>query len=182
MALPNWRIQIQKRLGAETWQNDYLTDDSTIEDAQDLSALILTFEQNVHGVNVVFEFIRISTTIKGDRRFRHLTINEPGLQPNTPYLPLYNTLRLDLGTAESDPARKFYRAPVREDQQENGIILASTLGFLNGYAQDLLVATDVVDHLVTTKGNRVTSALFYDRVQMRQLHRRRRKKVTPPTP
>lgn len=179
MALPNWRIQTQKRLGAEVWQNDWLTDDVTIEDAQDLAALILTFEQNVHGSNVIFEFILISSTIKFDRRFRHLTINEPGLQPNTTYLPLYNTLRLDLGTAESDPARKYLRAPVREDQQENGVIIPSTLGFLNGYANDLLVVTNVVDHLVTTKGNRVTSALFYDRVQMRQLHRRKRKKVTP---
>lgn len=179
MALPNWRIQIQKRLGDETWQNDYLTDDVTIEDAQDLSALILTFEEAIHSLDVAFEFIRISTTIVGDRRFRHLTINEAGTQPNTSYLPLYNTFRLDLGTSESDPARKYYRAPVREDQQENGFINGTTLTFYNDYAQNLLVATNVIDHLVTTKGNRVTSALFYDRVQMRQLHRRRRKQTNP---
>lgn len=179
MAPPNWRIQIQKALGTETWQNDYLTDDVTIEDAQDLAALILTFEQNIHSAQVVFEFIRISTTIVGDRRFRHITINELGLQPVTSYLPLYNTLRLDLQTAESDPARKYYRAPVREDMQENGVILPTTLTFLNGFAQDLLVTTQVIDHLVTTKGNRVTAASFYNQVQMRQLHRRKRKKETP---
>lgn len=180
MPLPLWRIEIHKELNNEEWTNDYLTSDLTIDDAQDLAAVLQTFERNIHTTAVQFTYIRVSSYVKFDRTFRHLTTNLPGLQEAVDYLPLFNTLRLNLGTADSDPGRKYYRTPVPESQQSNGVFNPAYITSLNGLANTYLVATDALEHLVTPKGNQVTSAVFYDRVQMRQLHRRRKKKVVTP--
>ena len=181
MAAPRWRIEIHKRYNAEKWANDYLTDDLTIEDAQDLANELLSWEKNVHQTTVLFEYILISTYAKEDRVFRHLTINQFGLVGAVDSLPLYCTLRLDLPTADSDPCRKYYRAPVAESQQANGFLMVDYLNAINTGANNQLVVSDVVSHIVSNKGNKVIGATFHNTVQMRQLHRRRKKKQpTPP--
>lgn len=180
MPIPLWRIETVKELNGEVWSNDYLTDDLTIDDAQDLAAVLQTFERSIHSALVQFTYIRVSSYTKFDRTFRHLTTNLAGLQEATDYLPLFNTVRLNLGTSESDPGRKYYRIPVPETQQVNGTLVGSYVAALNGLANTGLVATSAIDHLVTPKGNRITSVTTYPNVQMRQLHRRRKKK--PPTP
>src|SRR6185369_10483109 len=113
MAVPNWRIEIVKSLLGEQWSNDYLTDDVAIEDVQDLAVILLSWEQSIHMAAVNFDYIRIATTIPFDRTFRHITFNEPGTAGNLAYIPLFNTLRIDLGTTDSDPGRKYYRSEER---------------------------------------------------------------------
>jgi hypothetical protein len=179
MALPTWRIQIQKSIVAESWSNDYLTDDLTIEDAQDLANELITWERNIHSGLVIFEYVRISSYIPGDRTFRHLAINLPGLTQIQEHLPLFNTMRVDLGTANSDPARKYYRLPVSELTQQNGAFNTQFLADRAANIQTYLVTPLVLGHIVTTKGNSVVSATVHRYVQMRQLTRRRRKKLVP---
>lgn len=178
MALPTWRIQLHKQIVSEEWTNDYLTDVETMEDAVDLLSEILTFEKAIHSGIVVFTYARVSSFVEGDRTFRHITLNELGTQPSTAYLPLFNTARMDMQTNNADPCRKYYRMPVREDMQENGIINGTTLDFLNGYIAEHL-GIEVLSRIVSTKGNNVISASFHNQVQIRQLHRRRKKKQTP---
>lgn len=180
MGLPTWRIQIVKELGNEVWSNDYLTDDVTIEDAQDLSALLQTWERNIHMDSVLFSYIRVSSYAPDDRIFRHLTTNVPGLVTATAYLPLFNTLRVDLGTTDSDPARKYYRCPVSESTQTSGVFDGAYRTTIAGLITTYLITPGVLGHLVTTKGNTVVTATPYIYVQMRQLHRRRKKKVVTP--
>lgn len=180
MALPRWRIEIHKSMGGEEWANDWLTDDDTIEDAQDLSALILTFEQHIHSTAVFFEYIRISTTLKFDRVFRHLAINQPGIDTSSDSLPLFNVYRLDMGTDDSDPCRKYFRAPVPEAAQTNGFVNGAVLTSLNGAVGTYLITPGVLPHIVSPKGHTVLTASFNARVQMRQLHRHKRKKVVTP--
>lgn len=179
MPLPLWRIEIVKELNNEQWSNDYLTDDATLDDAQDLSAILQTFERQIHMAVVRFTYIRVSSYVPGDRTFRHITTNLPGLRETSDYMPLFNTMRVDFGTADSDPGRKYYRTPVAEVWSVNGFFVGEINTLLTADIATYLVATNALEHLVTPKGNRITSASLYPRVQMRQLHRRRKKKVTP---
>lgn len=181
MTAPIWRIEINKSYGAESWANDYLTDDATILDAQDLSALLLTFEQQMHTTAVFFNYIRISSTAPADRYFRHIAINQPGIQAAGDSLPLYCTARLDMPTSTSDPCRKYYRLPIAEGWQTNGFIAGSVMTMWAASINTYLVTPSVLSHIVTNAGNKVISASFNPAVQMRQLHRHRRKKV-PPAP
>lgn len=179
MAVPLWRIEIVKQLGSEQWSNDYLTDNETIDDAQDLAAVLQTFERNIHMEIVQFPYIRVSSYVAGDRTFRHFDTNLGGLQTVAEYLPLFNTVRMNMSTSDSDPGRKYYRIPVPETQQSNGTLASGYVTSLNGLIGTYLVTPLALEQLVTPKGNRITSAAMYPNVQMRQLHRRRKKKVTP---
>lgn len=178
MGTPRWRIQIVKSLGAHTWSNDYLTDDATIEDAQDLGALLVTFERTIHQTTVLFVYMRVSSYLVGDRHFRHFPLNLTGIDTAADSLPLFNTIRMDMGTSDSDPARKYYRIPVAEGAQTNGIVNGAVLTSLNSVANTQLVTSGVIGHIVTTAGHPCLTAQFSANVQIRQLTRRKRKKVT----
>lgn len=179
MGTPRWRIQIQKAVVGEEWSNEYLTDDLLLDDAQDLSSQLLTFERNVHLTNVNFVYVRISSYIPGDRTFRHININQPGLLTTGDFMPLFNTARMDMGTSDSDPARKYYRLPVLETNQASGVFTPAFITTFTTQITNHLVTPGVFAHIVTTAGNTVTGATLHPLVQMRQLHRRKRKKVTP---
>lgn len=179
MGTPLWRIEIVKSQNFEVWSNDWLTDDVTIEDAQDLAGELLGFEQALHQTTVLFQYIRISSYVPNDRIFRHIVQNVPGLAEAADSLPLFNTYRLDLSTANSDPARKYFRSPVSEANQTNGIITGQALTAINNLANTMLVANSVITHIVTPRGNSCGDAEFHNEVQMRQLHRHKRKKIAP---
>jgi len=180
MGQPIWRIEIVKELPQETWANDYLTDATTIEDAQDLSAVIQSFERSIHMNTVLFSYIRISTVLKGDRYFRHLTTNLPGLANTVEYLPLYCTVRMDMPTTNHDPCRKYYRLPIGEGTQANGVFNSTSLDAWNSLIQSGLVTPGALDQIVTSHGFNVDGASMHPMVQMRQLHRHKRKKVVTP--
>lgn len=177
MAPPVWRIEINKSFPGEEWANDYLTKSTTIEDAQDLASILLDFERSIHMSAVQFNYMRISSWIKGDRTFRHLAINLAGQATTVEYLPLYCTMRLDLPTANSDPARKYYRLPVGEGAQANGVFNSASIDAWTAAVNTHLVANDAIPLIVTSKGNPCTTANVFPYVQMRQLHRRRKKKA-----
>lgn len=178
MASPRWRIEIFKTLGVETWANTYLTDDNTIDDAQDLAQSLITWEQHIHMAVINFDYALVSSYGAG-RVFRHYVINEPGLYDNLAYIPLFNTVRIDMGTDDADPARKYYRCPVAEANQNEGLLESTYISALNSLITTYLVTPGVLGHLVTTKGNTVVNAVVHPQVQMRQQHRRRKKKVLP---
>lgn len=179
MALPNWRIEIVKQLDGEVWSNDYLTALVTIDAAADIADELVAWEQQVHASVVTILYALVSTTIKGDRTFRHITYNVPGIPNIGEYLPLFNTIRVDLQTEDSDPGRKYYRQPIPENGQANGYLVPGTVASFNAAIASTL--QPIIDNsaLVTPKGNQITGATTFPKVQIRQLHRRRRKKVTP---
>jgi hypothetical protein len=179
MGTPQYRIQIVKSRGFEQWSNDYLTDDPTLLDAQDLAALLLTWEQHIHDTATNFDYIRVSDETPDDRTFRHLVINQPGVVSAGDSLPLFNTLRIDLQTSISDSGRKYYRCPVSEGNQVNGFFTGDYVTAIQGLITTYLVTPDVLSHIVTNAGNTVVAATVHTQVQMRQLHRRRRPVVAP---
>jgi hypothetical protein len=177
MSPPSYRIQIVKSLGAEQWSNDYLTDHDTLTLAENLATQLVTFEQKIHMAVVKFDYVRISTFLPGDRIFRHIPLNLTGLVNTVEYIPLYNTLRVDFQTASSDPARKYYRCPISEADQQNGAFIST---YLSGIALTMFTYLDdpgLYGDIVTTAGNKVITASHHGDVQMRQLHRHKRKKV-----
>jgi hypothetical protein len=180
MPTPIWRIQVQKQFLNQNWSNDYLTSAITIEDATDVANAVIAFERAIHAVSVEFLYVRISSVTVGDRYHRDITLNEPGLRDTggSDALPLFNTIRVDFGTSFYDPGRKYYRSPVVESDQSGGSLLPGTISFING-AIAAHLPTDVLNEIVTPKGHQVTDASCYQYVQMRQQHRRRKKKVTP---
>lgn len=180
MGLPQWRIQIVKSLAGEQWSNDYLTDLATLTEAHDLAIQLTTFEENIHGTVVHFDYYRVSSFTPFDRVFEHLPINSYGLASVGDYLPLFNTLRVDLATSASDPARKYYRLPVGEGQQALGFFLSDIMTTWASAIFTYLTDEGVLENIVTNVGHKVIGASCHNAVQMRQLHRHRRPRVTPP--
>lgn len=179
MTAPIWRIEIVKSKAGEQWANDYLTDIATLPDAEDLASILLGFERDIHTTAVFFDYIRVSSFLAFDRVFRHLVVNEAGVQASGDSLPLYCTARMDMSTFSSDPARKYYRLPVAEAWQTNGFIDAAVLTMWAASINTHLIATSAIGNIVTNAGHNCLTASFNPAVQMRQLHRHRRKKVVP---
>lgn len=180
MALPNYRLSIYKRLGNEAWSNDWLLNTIDIDAADSVAVALVEFEERMHSEEVQFEYYRVSSTAVGDRVFRHVPINQPGYVPLSAgnNLPLFNTMRVDLQTIDSDPCRKYFRTPVIEGNQENGKFTDAAMTYFTQVITTYLLNTIALDNIVSNKGNVVTTASVYPYVQMRQLARRRKKKVT----
>lgn len=181
MPAPTHRIQIQKHIGAEVWDNDYLVSAADMSVAAGYAALLLDFERALHRPEVTFDFTLVSTVTVGDRVFVHTPVNLPGLNPNVGpdiLLPLFNTLRLDLQTADSDPGRKYYRGVLLAGDLQSDFTLAPSR--LANY--QTIVAGNAgrpsQTGVVTPKGNDIVGQTVADTIQGRQLHRKRRKKVT----
>lgn len=173
------RLEIHKQLLSEEWTNAYLISGVDMDDAQDVADAILEFERRFHRDIVFFTYYLLSTLMVEDRIFRHIPINASGLLAtgSNQYLPLYNTFRVDFGTLDSDPCRKYYRAPVLEAEQENGLLASGEQAAKNTIISTYFFGSVAGDNLYTPAGNVVTSGTCFGQVQMRQLHRKRKKKV-----
>lgn len=182
MALPNFRVQIDKSILSQHWSNDYLLTAADLLSASNDAQAIVAMERSIHGSVVNFNYVRTSTLTVGDRSFIHAPINLTGQidYSGFEYLPLFNTVRVDLGTAGSDPARKYYRIPVLEVNQVNGKLTTAIMASITAQVQNILPAGSTAVPLVTTKGNVVVNASVHPDVQMRQLYRRGKKKVSIP--
>ncbi len=161
MALPNYRISIVKKFGAEEWSNDYLVNAASLDAAATLASSLVEFEEAIHFDVVEFVYYRVSTTAVGDRTFRHVPINQTGTAESAgqSFLPLFNTFRM----------------PIGESQQNGGILETSFITGATSAINDLLVPVIAEGAIVTSKGNVVTGATPYRFVQERQLKRRKRR-------
>jgi len=181
MGLPTHRIEIRKHAFGHSWANDYLVECPTLDDAESVANILIAFEQNIHYTVVMFDSARISTTTKFDRVFRHVVINETGTPDaaGQQFLPLFNTLRLDMTTLDSDPCRKYYRIPIPESEQTDGNFAPGWISALDPQFPPVLAALPDGSSIVSNKGNIVINGSFHPLVQMRQLHRHKKKKVVP---
>ena len=175
-----YRVQISKLKGSEEWSNDWIIEDETIEDAEDTANDLITFEKQIHQDSVLFSYVRISTVLPGDRYFRHIAVNQFGLRNSVDSLPLYCTFRLDMPTSTSDPCRKYFRGPVQEGDQTNGFLAGALLTTFNGYVATYLATPGLFPKILSGAGNAVIGASFNPQVQMRQLHRHKRRRVIVP--
>lgn len=172
------RVEIRKNLGAANWSNDYLIQATDMDDAVATANALVTMERHLHYDNILFVFVRVSQNNPLTRVFRHIGLNVYGLQSlgGAEYLPLFCTVRVDFTTDNSDPSRKYYRMPVMEAWQSNGVISGTQVTALNALLTTYFLGSVAGDNIYTPKGNLVTGAAVYPNVQMRQQHRRHKKK------
>lgn len=181
MGVPTHRVEIRKHQGGHSWANDYLIESPTMDDVESAANALIQFERTLHYNNVMFDNARLSTMQIGDRNFRHIAINASGIADASglQFLPLFNTLRLDMTTNDSDPCRKYYRLPIPESQQDGGV-LSSAL--ISGIGPAFIAVIDGFPDgtsIVSNIGHIVINGGPFPEVQMRQLHRHKRKKIIP---
>lgn len=179
MGMPTHRAEIRKEWQGHSWSNDYLIEGPSMDDAATLALSAVEFERHLHKNAVDFVYLRVSTVNVGDRIFRHIPLNLPGLASTdtTNLLPLFNVVRMDLQTADSDPCRKYYRLPISEVQQDNGVIAGSEVIAFGTLLAAWIAGWGSTTKVVSSKGHNVVGGVVYPFVQMRQLHRHRRPKV-----
>ena len=79
MGVPTHRIEVRKSKGGHQWSNDYLVECPTMADAVTMAVGAVNFEKSFHQAAVNFDYYRVSTVAVGDRTFRHVPLNVPGL-------------------------------------------------------------------------------------------------------
>jgi hypothetical protein len=180
MGVPTHRLEIRKTWSGHNWSNDYQIEAPDMADAEGLTLAILAFERAIHLDVVTFVYWRVSTVAVGDRIFRHQVVNLPGLlsPSSSELLPLFNTARLDMATVDSDPCRKYYRIPLTEAQQANGVIVSGVQTSWNALFATCVAAWPSTARVVSGAGHNVIGGTIFPNVQMRQLHRHKR----PPLP
>lgn len=185
--MPHYLVQIFKTHNFEPrpWSNVYQIDAASLVVATNAADMIATAERGFHKVSVTFLYARISTTTEGDDEYTTLPINLPGVIADpADALPLWNTLRADINVVGGGrPSRKFYRLPLGEAEtngmailvgQRNQVITALTQ--LNSDLAALSV------FLEDPQAQRWSVDTVLERIQMRQLHRRRRRIISTPSP
>lgn len=177
--IPKWRGVIIKRLGTEEWTNRYIIQAGTIQDAHNLLHTIYTYERTVTGNIVTFLRYRTDDAVKDTDVFIQNDLNTLGSQDyaGAQYLPLFNRAVVDLNTAMGRPSRKYLCLPLVEGHVVNGDITQIQRDFLmQHYVTPLL---GVVGH-VDVDGQPFVSGTVKQAVGMRQLRRKRKKKVVTP--
>lgn len=182
MGVPTHRIEIRKTYGGHDWSNDYQIEAPSFDNALSMAIALLTFERAIHMIPVLFTYYRVSTVTIGDRVFRHTPISTSGLYGagGSDFLPLFNTMRFDLQTADSDPCRKYFRCPLPEGLVLNEVIHSDLLTAANTAYLAAVATFPTGSKIVSSKGHNVVAGYAYRIVQMRQLHRHRRKKIVAP--
>lgn len=180
--MPLFKVDIEKLLGQEYWTNRYIVNATDLQEGDDIGASIVAAEQEFHLTDVLFTKRRTSTLAPGGE-FTTTNINLPGNRAGSgTFLPLFNTLRVDLSVFGSRPSRKYYRGVLTEgDISGDGVTTNFTpllTLLLNVIADEASTGEGVVD----VDGQLITSVGVYPRVQMRQLRRGRRRRTTPVLP
>lgn len=174
-------IQTFKHLGSQKWTNRYIVDAADLAAATSAALIILDHERTRQLDVVTLDYARISTAATGDDVYTTLPYNLNGSASTggVDYLPLYNTVLVDIGvTGGGRPSRKFYRPPIRENEQSNGTLDSSVVAAFNTMVSDMI--SDLEDNstpAVDPQGQALQGASVstHPAVQERQLHRRRRR-------
>lgn len=183
--MPRWQIDIEKRLGQEFWTNVWNVDAGNLQEAIGAAQDIILMEQAIHTSYVTFTKARVRTPVQGDFIFETIPINELGtIDPlGDSYLPLFNCVRVDFGVSASKPSRKYFRLPLLESQQTNGLLVgAFRLQVEQQIAQRLIALQTAGTPLVDVDAQPLNGANVAIDVAMRQLRRGSKRKEKPVIP
>lgn len=118
-----------------------------------------------------------------DDSFTERIYNDAGTNGDTDVLlPLFNSAKVLFGTASlGRPDYKFLKGLVTEDANENSFLASSVIGHIEDVFSALITAMSSAGvPLVSENGDLWASVSVAPLIQMRQMHRRRRR--TTPTP
>lgn len=178
--MPIFQVDIQKNLDTEYWTNVYHVQAADRAEAATIADDILSAERSIHQTRVVFPSMRIAP-YPGPSEGTIVVVGLTGGAPNDPYLPLFNVLRVDFSTPVGRPSRKYYRIPIPESVQENGVLSTSfQTDFSTAY--NLAMAPLYGGQLVDVDGQPLTFGRLIPNVGMRQLRRGSKRRLEPVIP
>lgn len=168
------------QLGDRFWTNVFYVNALTLAEAASWGTIgIATAIQSQ--LNSVFTIVKVVTDHLADDTFITNPLSLVGSSVNGGYLPLFNTVKVDISVAGSGrPDGKFFRGWLVEAVVEDGKIIDTAIDnyndTINGLISDSAAAgVDLVDK----DGHVWEVATTRQAIQMRQLHRKRKKVVTP---
>jgi hypothetical protein len=175
--------QVFKVYGAIRWSNVYRFEAANLAEATtDVVPLLATAEHALLHPDMSVESIRISSATTGDDVFSVTPINEPGgsAAADDP-LPLFCTVRVDINVIGGGrPSRKYYRGNLTESVITGSTINDTTLTLFETTVNNLISDMNDAGHALEDPQQQdwdVASALRP--IQMRQLHRKRRRTPAP---
>lgn len=175
-----YRIEMEKTLGSEAWTNVYYgLPEGTGGYPLALVDAILAAERAVTHPTVSFTRTRISSTARGDDMYRIVQHNVAGQSATTgDVMPLFVVARVELGTVQGRPSRKYLRGVLTETEVAVGVVSANAITRINnGYSTPIAAAAGLTD----VDGQEIISATVVSAVGMRQLRRRSRSRFDPET-
>jgi len=178
-----FRVQVNYSFGVTgKWSNVWHVSAADLSTAADIF--------NVTGVPLLIDLLNsqctlVSTLISdlGNTDFISTPINLDGSSDaGGDLMPLFNSIKvLFTDGSFGRPDYKFFKGLLTEGGQEGGVIDFTTLGVVNAAVQAFLDAMDGESvPLVSIDNDQYINPSAQPNVQMRQMHRRRRR--TTPTP
>lgn len=120
---------------------------------------------------------------EGTDAFFTVDRNSAGLYSSSgPLLPLWNTVKVVFPPSNfGRPDLKYFKGVVGENVQTDGILNSNILGDADAAVESLIDAMDTNSTPLCSKdGDLYETAQVQPAVQMRQMHRKRRKKAAAP--
>jgi hypothetical protein len=160
------------------WSNVYRINAADLTAAVDGAVIIIPAEQAFHNAATQFTYARISSAVEGDDVYTTFPINEGGDRTDpADNLPLWNTVRVLINVfGGGRPSQKFYRLPLGEGDVNNYVIQSGVITLIQSTLTTLI---DDMDNngtpLQDPDGQNWGAVTVQERVQMRQLHRKRRR-------
>lgn len=128
-----------------------------------------------------FKIVRTLVSHLADNSFVTTPLNLTGAIAGGDFLPLFNTIKVDISvTGHGRNDFKYLRGSLAESQQTNGQLTPEFIALVQATWEGLIAdGTAAGVDLVDTQGNLWEVPTVQAAVQMRQLHRRRRRVVGP---
>lgn len=185
--MAQFRIQVFKRLAGSDreWSNTYRVNAADLDAASVGVPSIGSMEQQLHLDNVTITRALVSDVNPATDIFATIPLNLTGSRAggsDGAWLPIFNTMRVDVQVVGGGrPSRKFYRGPILESDQQGGFLSPTLVTLLTDQVNGLITVLDGDGTpLIDPDGQEWDTAVGQSKVQMRQLHRKRKKKVTTP--
>lgn len=169
-----WQIDIEKSLGGERWTNVYFSNAASLAAAANVGTTIVNSEKLLHMNVVNFSQMRVRPYPALGAQGTVYQLGGTGSVTAFDYLPLFAVGRVTLTVAAGRPSRKYYRMPIREDEQANGIFIASKVTSVNTTLGQMIQIAGLTDE----SGNAFVSATLVPEVGMRQLRRGSKRRAT----
>lgn len=179
-----FKIQVFKSFlsGGREWTNVYLVTAADLLAAGSAAFIIKDHEILFHKNQTIITKFRVTDETPGSNAFVVVPVNEPGTGGNAvEYWPLFNVVRVDFqAQGFGRPSRKYYRLPLIENDVADNVIDPARTGAILTALSDMIAdlntnGTPFVDPQLQLLGPPVV----FGAVQMRQLHRKRRRPAAP---
>jgi len=182
--MPDFFIQTHKTHAKGKWSNVYTsTAPDLAEIVADMVTVMTTLELPLLHPDVTLESIRFSTVTPFDGIYQIVPIGEAGTSSDTgDLLPFFNCVRIDFVVIGGGrPSRKYWKGLLTETLVTAQNVNSGTLGLIETTFNAAIASANDLGHAFRDNDGQVwDSATALAPVQMRQMHRKRKKRVVTP--